>query len=130
MIRLACPRCNVVLQQPGLAAGTAFNCPSCGQGLQVPAASVLDQPIPVAAEEVPLPPPPALAPPTQKRGPAQPPPLPAAPARSSSRERSRRVADDDYGDDDEYEDFPSIQRRGRAVVIFPRKSPPKQRLRD
>jgi hypothetical protein len=117
MIRFACPRCKVVVQQPESAAGTQFACPSCGQRLQIPVPpadkSMLgdlvgeDHPVP-AQSAAPPQPPVVSASPGPASTPATPPPLPPA-ARPSRRNRD---FDDDYEDD-----FPSIaraaSRRGR-----------------
>jgi len=110
MIRLACPRCKAILQQPDSMAGTAFSCPSCGQRLHIPLPPEMKSspdiregppagPSPSAQPPVHLAPPPVDS---SSRNPSTPPPLPPL-------DKKPRAPDPDYDEDDD--EYPSIAKR-------------------
>lgn len=137
MIRFACPRCKSILQHADGGAETPFNCPCCGQRLQVPQVADAVPAVPSPADD--LPPASAASPPqAEAKGTALPPPAsvppPLAPADESASppekniipfrdedsdgpqtpprlSRSRRRSWDDEGDDDSDDhEIPSITR--------------------
>jgi hypothetical protein len=93
MIRVSCPRCRAVLEQPDAVAGTELPCPTCGLWLRMPeaAATGSGEPGPVVLPTS------SIVPPAEGM-PSEEPGRPRLPLRSRRRSRIRfRAGEDSAG---------------------------------